>query len=37
MRPGLYRHHLISFVGVLVVHFPFAPTAIAECVVVVLP
>ena len=25
MRPGLYRHHLISFVGVLVAHFPFAP------------
>jgi hypothetical protein len=23
MRPGFYRHHLISFVGVVVDHFPF--------------
>jgi hypothetical protein len=24
MRPRLYRHHLIGFVGVVVGHFPFA-------------
>jgi hypothetical protein len=35
MRPGLYRHHLIGFVGVVAGHFtssPFSPQSSARFV-----
>jgi hypothetical protein len=28
MWPGLYRHHLVGFVGIVVGHFPFAFSAV---------